>query len=86
MAAERAEHMARGGRGEPARPRGSRPRPRPLPSPGASPLTCAGLCSAGAAPGSHFIPSPPPPAGVFVQRSGAVGLPGRGPVGRDHSR
>lgn len=83
MAGERAEHSTwRGaaGRGPRAR-RGPDPDPVPFParpSPGPSPLTCARLCYAGAAPGSHFIPSPQPPPGVFVQRSGAVGPAGEG--------
>lgn len=42
-----------------------------------SPLTCAGLCDAGAAPGSLFIPSPRPPWGICAKvragRGGAAG-------------
>lgn len=65
--------------------RGPRARggPDPVPFParlllGASPLTYTRLCYVGEAPSSHFIPSLQPPPGVFVQRSGAVGLAGEG--------
>lgn len=73
------ESSARGGGGTRA--------PDPVPSrspPGASPLTCTGLCCAGAAPGLPLYTLPRAPPGVFGQRSGAPGLAGGERSHRQH--
>lgn len=83
----REQSIWRGAAGRGPRARGG-PDPVPFParlSLGASPLTYTGLCYVGEAPSSHFIPSPQLPPGVFVQRSGRWGWPGRGHVCRDRS-
>lgn len=60
---------------------GPEPVPFPArPSPGMSPLTCAGLCEAGAALGSLFIPSPRAPLGDLCKGQGRPGGGCRGAV------